>query len=580
MSVCLPTILILFNLMFFIHYPNDLALAIISAIPKKGSLLHINNYRGIHVQKLLALLYDRVIAKRLIAWAVIHAAQTAFQKGKSTLNQIFVLRVLIALIKQANLPLFIGFFDLEKAFDKVSRPELLKSLIKLGIGSGLLNAIKAMYSVTKCSVKVGNKLSEVFNSYSGIKQGAPSSVILFIIFMDGFIDIVRQKCVKEPILDLLHLLLHADDMAVLSTNRELFIKKCNVLIDAFEEKKVTLNLKKSGFLVINPSSEDDRRIIKLKNGWLNYCSEYVYLGVIISDEGTVGNDIDLHVKDRQKTVLVKLSNFVHNNPTVPIIVKKKVLQSCLNASLLYGCEAWGGSSLLKVETLFRKAVKITYGMINNTPNEIAFIESGEHEHKAQVYKRQFSFWKKVKDSIALDPDNEVSKLISLGINKNVTFLRHYKKLHRTFASSTNCSKFWLAKQTELLKSNLQAKLAAPTCGTIIADYVKINPTLVPPGYADKFLLESDRRVLTKYRCGCNFLKINAGRHSHIPRERRLCKCGQIQSLHHVIFDCALTQPIRIGTFPADLAEFFKDGIFASSKLRHIERILNLRKADL
>ena len=74
--------------------------------------------------------------------------QSAFQKGKSTLNHIFTLRILIALCKKLNKNVYIGFFDLSKAFDKVSRLELLKSLIKLGIGSCLLEAIKATYKVT------------------------------------------------------------------------------------------------------------------------------------------------------------------------------------------------------------------------------------------------------------------------------------------------------------------------------------------------------------------------------------------------------------------------------------------------
>ena len=82
-------------------------------------------------------------------WAKIHPGQSAFHKGKSTLNHIFLLRIITALSKQAKLSLFIRFFDLEKAFDKVSRSLLLMSLSKLGIGSALFYAIKAMYSVTK-----------------------------------------------------------------------------------------------------------------------------------------------------------------------------------------------------------------------------------------------------------------------------------------------------------------------------------------------------------------------------------------------------------------------------------------------
>ena len=173
---------------FFVSYPLKLALSMLYAIPKKGNLMLPMNYRGIQVQPLLGLLYDRILANR---WAKINYEQTAFQKNKSTLNHIFTLRILIAMSKRYKKPLYIGFFDLSKAFDKVSRVLLIKSLINMGIGACLLEAIKATYSVTRCVLKGFGKLSDVFQTFSGIKQGAPSSVILFIIFMDDVIDVLK-----------------------------------------------------------------------------------------------------------------------------------------------------------------------------------------------------------------------------------------------------------------------------------------------------------------------------------------------------------------------------------------------------
>ena len=186
-------------------------------------------------------------------WARIHPEQSAFQKGKSTLNHIF-----LSTSCHSKAPLFIGFFDLAKAFDKVSRPLLLKSLIKLVIGSTLFYAINAMYSATQCIVKSGKNLSEILLTHSGLKQGAPSSLILFVIFMDEFVDIMREKCIREKVTESLHILLHADDTVVLSTDRVLFIEKYNTLLTAFRMKKVTLNLGNSAVMVMNSRKGEDR----------------------------------------------------------------------------------------------------------------------------------------------------------------------------------------------------------------------------------------------------------------------------------------------------------------------------------
>ena len=75
-------------------------MSILTTIPKKGNMSLVTNYRGIQTQTLLGILYDRIIANRLLTWAKINPEQSAFQKGKSTINQIFILRIIIALAKR------------------------------------------------------------------------------------------------------------------------------------------------------------------------------------------------------------------------------------------------------------------------------------------------------------------------------------------------------------------------------------------------------------------------------------------------------------------------------------------------
>ena len=76
----------------------------------------------------------------------------------------------------------------------------------------------------------------------------------------------------------LHCLLHADDTLTISTNRELFIIKVNLLITAITNKKMSLNLSKSGYMIINPK-DDLRCDLKIESGWLTYVNCKKYLGV-------------------------------------------------------------------------------------------------------------------------------------------------------------------------------------------------------------------------------------------------------------------------------------------------------------
>ena len=107
-----------------------------------------------------------------------------------------------------------------------------------------------------------------FHTFSGIKQGAPSSVVLFIIFMDDVIDTLKQKCVNELIIDNLHCLLHADDTLVMSLDFALFVHKCEVLVERFSEKKLLLNISKSAYMAINPPAGFVKTNVKITGGWL------------------------------------------------------------------------------------------------------------------------------------------------------------------------------------------------------------------------------------------------------------------------------------------------------------------------
>ena len=138
-----PFLVLLKNMIFYATYPVKLTISLLHALPKKGDLSLMKNYRGIQMQPLLSLLYDRIITKRLTLWAKFNTEQSAFQKGKGTLDQIFLLRTVRPLAKNNKSPLYIGFYNLEKAFD------ITRVIIII--------IIKLMYMVTKCVLKSDQK---------------------------------------------------------------------------------------------------------------------------------------------------------------------------------------------------------------------------------------------------------------------------------------------------------------------------------------------------------------------------------------------------------------------------------------
>ena len=245
----------------------------------------------------------------------------------------------------------------------------------------MLAALKLLYMPTFCILSFYGQNSDKFETSSGIRQGASSSVFLFIVFINDLILYLKNRCVIEPLIHNLHSLLHADDTAILSTNRDLFRTKCNHMLQYFHDNQLSLNLSKSGYLIINPKSNDLKTTIYLKNGPIEYKNQMVYLGGVISDTGNIDNDVSLYL------------NFCAKNHLAPLYIKLKVLDTCVSSSLCYGSETWGQFKTNMLETLYRSGLRTALSIRNTTCNEITYIESGQYPLECKVKKQQLKFWK-------------------------------------------------------------------------------------------------------------------------------------------------------------------------------------------
>lgn len=97
-------------------------------------------------------------------------------------DMVFSLRQLQEKCREQQMPLFIAFIDLTKAFDLVSRDGLFKILQKIGCPPKLLSMIVSFHTNMKGTVQFEGSSSEPFGMKSGVKQGCVLAPTLFGIF--------------------------------------------------------------------------------------------------------------------------------------------------------------------------------------------------------------------------------------------------------------------------------------------------------------------------------------------------------------------------------------------------------------
>ena len=92
----------------------------------------------------------------------------------------------------------------------------------------------------------------------------------------------------------------------------------------------------------------------------------------------------------------------------------------------------------------------------------------------------------------------------------------------------------------------------------LGTYIQVNPSLSTPVYINAVMFETDRIILTRFRCGSHSLAIEKGRYSNTPCDERLCSCGEVQTIIHCFTACPVTQHLLNGKEYASLQDVFSD----------------------
>ena len=527
---------LLFNTVYTSKYPITWV-PFICCLPKKGKL-NVPFVRGINLKPLLAKVYDGIIKNRLTKWLIIPYEQTAYQKEKGCFLHVFFVRCLISICRKLKKPLFVGITDFEAAFDYISRRNLFKKLVGLGIGSAMLCALIEMYKVTDAYVLLNGEYSKRLSITAGVLQGSASSTLLFMAYTSDLITLFRNYFPAEELIHYYHLLLHADDSLILATTKNSLIEKFKKLCEYCSINNIKLQLSKCGFLAI---FSDEKEAIKIDEDEIKNLTESIYLGSIVTDSGNVSMDVKAEVKKKEKR-LNKFYAFLTQNPNAPLKVKEKVLESCIVCAVIYNCETWGDAQLDDLEKKYRNALKYMLGVRASTCNEFPYIELNKPTLKSVVYKRQLNFY----NDCLINKDWPMQRfIIRQGLDAKCSFINHYEKLKRKYNDPNDIPKESLKNMKETIRTK-----AAKNCSRYLS-YLKMNPLLERPNIYNTYVPMNVLRLVTRLRCVSHSLEIEMGRHHkvRIPREHRLCSCGDVEDEEHFIMNCHQYSHIRNEYFP-------------------------------
>lgn len=587
-------------------YPDDWCTGIICPIFKKGDPNDCSNFRGITAGSILGKLYATVLEGRLDQWVEKEGLradfQAGFRKDYRTMDNVFILKTLIAKAKALNsIPkkkrLYVCFVDFKKAFDTVPRSLLWERLSQLGVNGQFLQAVKCMYDKVICRVKTPSGFTNPFPSTLGVKQGCPLSPLLFGLYIDhiqqylnGFIryiDAPRLNTTPIPAL------LYADDLALISESKCGLQTSLEVLEYFCSTKGLSVNLEKTKILVFNDNrslsriAEEDKFMLDGKN--VEVTDTYTYLGIIFDSRKGDWKAAKENTKEAAKRAyFAAMNRMVALRIPCPIL-KCSLFDSLVSSVMSYGSDMWGvdylreSTEFHELEVLHKNFLKRILHLRNSTPNEVVMIELGRLPLKFQWFKLIIRYFNRM---VTMTNENRLLKLafnVDLELpnswsNKVKAWVVETLELQpditwpMLISESSMMSKLqhkyfqWLQSDSRTkfkIHSSLFRRITGENCsgqsGVNCIDFGQGQCfDISPASYLTQVPSEAARYTLAKFRTHGHTLESETGiwQRPQVPREQRLCQCcdlGCVEDEMHFVFDCPVYCNIR-GQFHERLFE--------------------------
>jgi len=102
----------------------------------------------------------------------------------STVDAIFILRLLADIHREFERPLNVAYLDIKATFDSVDCTTLWKVLRSRGFPDDVLQLIEALHQNTQARVGVGQGPTDRFDITSGVTQGCILAPALFSVAID------------------------------------------------------------------------------------------------------------------------------------------------------------------------------------------------------------------------------------------------------------------------------------------------------------------------------------------------------------------------------------------------------------
>ena len=345
-------------------FPDNLKLADITPVHKKGNRTDMNNYRAVSILPGLSKIFERLLFYQMHIFIESNLSkyQCGFRKGYSSQHCLLLLiekwKKSIDDKKSSGVLLT----DLSKAFDCLSHDLLIAKLEAYGFDYKSLQLISSYLTNRYQRVRINSSCSTWSEILNGVPQGSILGPTLFNIYLSDLFLFTQNSDIAN----------YADDNSPYVVDASI-----ESVMDRLESDSLTLlNWVANNALKANPdkfhlllSSKNKNLSIKVDDFLIKNSESQTLLGI------TLDNDLnfDDHVNKLCKKASGKLHALGRVAQYMDIQQRCKIMNAFINAQFGYCPLVWMFHSRAlnnKINRIHERALRIVYNDANSSFNEL------------------------------------------------------------------------------------------------------------------------------------------------------------------------------------------------------------------
>ena len=379
-EVCLPTLLnIINNCLRTCKFPDELKLADVTPIFKKGEKTLAKNYRPISVLPVVSKVLERIMQKQISSHIEKYLSPylCGYRRGYNTQH------ALTAMIEKWKRTLdnrgYAGavLMDLSKAFDTLNHDLLIAKLEAYGFAKEALNMIKS-YLKNRWQ---RTKINKCFSSWSELLKGVPQGSILGPLLFNIYLNDLFYICEKLDVCNF------ADDTTFYNCDLDLSAvlqrleHDCTLATEWFEDNYMKLNEDKCHLLI--SGNKYQHHFLSIKQCKIRESQSEKLLGIDIDRNLDFINYVNtVCIKANSKlSALARISKYLS-------LEKRKVLfKSFFESQFTYCPLVWmfhDRKMNNKINKLHERALRLVYSDDKSSFQELLDIDNSVTIHNRNL----------------------------------------------------------------------------------------------------------------------------------------------------------------------------------------------------